>query len=66
MLLTISVIYMVMIIWTIWRVIWEFMHILNYFKKTEFYLIYGDPEHINEEEKSENYEKHNRHAKVIG
>jgi hypothetical protein len=46
-LIIISVFYMVLILWTIWRVVWDFMHTLNYFRKTEFYQIYGDPDHIN-------------------
>jgi hypothetical protein len=33
-----SAIYMVMILWTVWRVIYDAMDIWNYFKKTEFYL----------------------------
>jgi len=44
-----SVLYVVMILWTLWRVIYDAMDLWGYFKKTEFYLVFGDPEHVVEE-----------------
>jgi hypothetical protein len=46
LIIVLSVFYMVMILWTIWRVIYDGMDLWNYFKKTEFYLVYGDVDHI--------------------
>jgi hypothetical protein len=52
-----SALYMVMILWTVWRVIYDAMDVWNYFKRTEFYLEFGDPDHSVEKVESEDYEK---------
>lgn len=44
LLVTISVFLMLLIIWSIWRAVWQFMDIWNFFKSTEFYKHYGDPD----------------------
>ena len=47
-----STLYMVMILWTVWRVIYDAIDLWGYFKKTEFYLEYGDPDHIVDRDES--------------
>lgn len=46
LIITLSVLYVLMIIWTIWRVINDSLDVWTYFKTTPFYLQYGDPNHI--------------------
>ena len=52
MLIAISVLMMIFVLWSVWRCIWEFVHIWRFFKKTEFYKAYGDPEEDEEKEES--------------
>lgn len=44
LLIAISVFLIVIIIWSVWRSVWQLMDIWQTFKKTQFYKHYGDPD----------------------
>jgi hypothetical protein len=52
LLIILSVSFILLVFWSVWRVIWDIMNLWQFFKKTPFYLQYADPDHEVEDEKS--------------
>ena len=60
-----SVMLVLCIIWSAWRCIWQVRDIWHFFKTTNFYRVYGDPDVPEEKEESEDYEKYEKISSVF-
>ena len=49
MLVVACCIFIGMILWSVWRMIWEVMHHWQLFKRTELYLEFGDHDYEGEQ-----------------
>jgi hypothetical protein len=43
LLIAISVVLVALVVWALWRCVWEIIYLLDALKKTEFYKAYADP-----------------------
>ena len=54
-----------MVLWVVWRFVWEASYYWNSFKKTQLYLEFADHEYVGEQEQSEKYSVYEKKAEKM-
>lgn len=62
---TLCVVLILMVLWALWRVVWEVSFFVNNFKRTLLYLEFADHDYVGEQEQSEKYSEYDKLAQKM-